>query len=115
MVRHMVGADNVSPEGIVVNPELVRHGVIQGGHVAGLSGPIDPSTHLNLDFPSHRADLCVVATELKVGSPVEWDEDGLRFATVAATAYKHLGPVRVDARRLQWLQTLQERREGEVG
>lgn len=115
MVRHLVSADNVTQEGFVIDPKQIRHGVIRGGRIAALSGEIDPLTHLNLDFPSHKADLCVVAAELVVGSPVEWLEDGLRFAQVPPQSYQHLGPVAVDERRIKWLHALEERRKKKVG
>lgn len=115
LIRHIAAAANVSPDGLVVDPERVRHGVIQAGRLAALGAEIDPLTHLNLDFPHHRVDLCVVAERLEVGSSVAWTTDGLRSAQVKPQAYRRLGPVDLDARRLEWLQAVQERRNRRTG
>jgi hypothetical protein len=76
---------------------------VVGGRIAELAGPIDPLTHLNLDFSEHRLGLCLVAERLEVGAALLADGDGWQVAAAPPGAYAHLGQVDVDARRLAWL------------
>ncbi len=62
-IRHLVSADNVDGDGFVIEPLLVRHGLVVAGRVAELAGAIDPQTHLNLDFPDHGLDDCLIAEQ----------------------------------------------------
>lgn len=101
-VRHLVSADNVDAEGFVIDPLLARHGVVAGGRIAAVSGPVDPPTHLNLDFPAHRLDDCLVAERLEVGAALLWERERFRFARVRREAFARLGPVDVDALRANW-------------
>jgi urease accessory protein UreF len=48
----------------VIDPLLVRHGIVLAGQIADLAGPIDPQTHLNRDFAEHRLEECLVALAL---------------------------------------------------
>jgi hypothetical protein len=109
-IRHLVGSDNVDEQGFVIDPLLARHGLVAGGRVAALAGPIDPLTHLNLDFPDHRLDDCVVAEELEVGARLLWDGEQFRLAAVRTAVYCRLGPIDVDARRAAWQQTMRTQR-----
>jgi hypothetical protein len=72
-VRHLVARDNLTPDGRIVDPTAVRHGALRAGRVHALAGPIDAETHLNLDFPDHRLDPCVVVEALSEGAPVIFD------------------------------------------
>ena len=63
-----------------------------------MSGLIEKATHLNLDFPDHKADLCVIAARLELGSPIKFTEGGVMFAIVPKTSYEHLGFVDYTAR-----------------
>lgn len=101
-IRHLVSADNLDAEGFVVDPLLVRHGLVVGGAIADLAGAIEPLTHLNLDFADHRLDECLVAERLAIAMPLLWDGDRFRVAGVRPAAYARLGPVDVDARRAAW-------------
>ena len=101
-VRHLAAADNVAPDGSLIDPMAVRHGLIVAGRVAGLAGPVDPITHLNDDFAEHGLEQCVVVERLEIGAPACFEEDGLRFAAAAARAYRPLGRVDVNERLLAW-------------
>ncbi|CAA9219826.1 MAG: hypothetical protein AVDCRST_MAG77-420 [uncultured Chloroflexi bacterium] len=117
-VRHLVARDNLSPEGRILDPTAVRHGALRAGRVYALAGPIDAETHLNLDFPDHHLDPCVVVESLTEGAaalatPIpDVDEPASPYllAATAPTAYDHRGPVDVGARRTAWLAALRERR-----
>jgi hypothetical protein len=101
-VRHLVARANVVG-GRIVDAAAVRHGLIVGRRVAGLAGPIDPLTHLNLDFAEHRLDGAVVVAALEVGAEVGLEGDGFEVALPARSAFGRLGPVDVGARRVAWL------------
>jgi hypothetical protein len=102
LVRHLTAAANVAPDGSLVDPRAVRHGLIVGGRVAALAGPVDPLTHLNADFEEHGLDLVVVVEALEVGAPALFTEDGLRIAFAVDEAYRPLGRVDVGARLRAW-------------
>jgi hypothetical protein len=101
-LRHLVAAANVSPDGEIVDPARVRHGLIVGQRVSALAGEVDPATHLNLDFAEHRLEDAVVVEELVVGAAVLVDGDGFAVAWPSRAALSSLGPVDVGARRLAW-------------
>ena len=73
-----------------------------GGRIAALAGPVDPLTHLNLDFADHRLETCLVAQSLEVGAPLLTEADGWRIARTPRAAFAHRGPVDVGARRIAW-------------
>ncbi|MDQ3909245.1 MAG: hypothetical protein M3232_02430, partial [Thermoproteota archaeon] len=75
----------------VVDPTKIRHVTVAGGKIALMSGLIDPASHLNLDFPDHRATICIIAETFEVGAKVKMDSDGLMFATVPRSLYGHYG------------------------
>jgi hypothetical protein len=74
-----------------VDPTKIKHVTVAGGRIALISGLIDPASHLNLDFPDHRATICIIAERLEVGAKVKMDSDGLVFATVPRSLYGHYG------------------------
>jgi hypothetical protein len=101
-IRHLVAADNVDAQGYVIDPLLVRHGIVLAGQIGDLAGSIDPQTHLNRDFAEHRLDECLVAEQLDRGAALLRDGDRFRVALVQPGAYTSLGPVDVDRRRADW-------------
>jgi hypothetical protein len=88
MIRHCVEESNVDIDMNVMDATKIRHVTVAGGRIALISGLIDPASHLNLDFPDHRATICIIA---EVGAKVEMDGDGLIFATVPRSLYGHYG------------------------
>jgi hypothetical protein len=91
MIRHCVEESNVDNDMNVVDPTQVRHVTVAGGRIALLSGLIDPASHLNLDFPDHRATVCIIAEKFEVGAKVKMDSDGLVFANVPRALHGHYG------------------------
>ena len=91
MIRHCVEESNVDSDMNVIDPTKIRHVTIAGGKIALVSGLIDPTSHLNLDFPDHRVTICVIAERFEVGAKVMMDSDGLVFATVPRALYGHYG------------------------
>jgi hypothetical protein len=110
-IRHLVAIDNVDSQGFVLDPLLVRHGIVLGGQIADLAGLIDSRTHLNLDFPDHWLDECLVAERLERGARLLREGDRFRAALVRASAYASLGPVDVDQRRAAWQRVAGRERE----
>jgi len=112
IVRHVVEAANVDPEGYVTDPTLACHGVVQRGRLWELSGPIDPLTHLNTDFPDHTLGDCVVAEGLQPGARMLLDaEQQLVHVPIRPQSLRPLGRVDLGARRLLWLEVHRRRRE----
>jgi hypothetical protein len=101
-VRHLTAADNVAPDGSLIDPLAVRHGLIVGGRVEALAGLVDPHTHLNADFAEHGLEQCAVVERLEPGAPACFEEAGLRMAWAAAAAYRPLGKVDLHARLREW-------------
>lgn len=58
-----------------------------------MSGLIDPASHLNLDFPDHRITTCIVTEKFEIGAKALMQDNGLVFALVDSSEYKHLGYV----------------------
>ena len=101
-IRHIVAIDNVDAQGYVIDPLLVRHGIVLAGQIGDLAGPIDPQTHLNRDFLEHRLEECLVAERLERGAALLRDGDRFRIGLVRSSAYTSLGPVDVNRRRADW-------------
>jgi hypothetical protein len=91
MIRHCVEESNVDGDMSVIDPTKIRHVTIAGGRLALISGLIDQASHLNLDFPDHRATICIIAETFEVGAKVKMDSEGLVFATVSRSLYGHYG------------------------
>ena len=91
MIRHCVEESNVDDDMSVIDPAKIRHVTVAGGRIALISGLIDPASHLNLDFPDHRATICIIAETFEVGAKVKIDSEGLVFATVPRSLYRHYG------------------------
>ena len=110
LVRHLTAAANVDSAGWLIDPGAVRHGVVVGGRVAELAGPVERLTHLNSDFEAHDLDRCVVAERLEIGAGVLRGSDGLVFASAAESAYQPLGRVDLTARGVAWRAAIAARR-----
>jgi hypothetical protein len=91
MIRHCVEESNVDSDMNVVDPTKIRHVTVAGGRIGLISGLVDPASHLNLDFPDHRATICIIAERFEVGAKVKMDSEGLVFATVPRSLYGHYG------------------------
>ena len=105
-IRHIVAIDNVDAQGYVIDPLLVRHGIVLAGQIGDLAGPIDPRTHLNRDFLEHRLEEALVAERLERGAALLRAGDRFRMALVRTSAYTSLGLVDVDRRRADLQRTV---------
>lgn len=76
---------------LIIDPLQIRHVIVKFGKLSLISGLIDPTSHLNLDYPYHLVRQCVVAQKFEVGSKVEISDGGLVFAELIPSNYKHYG------------------------
>jgi hypothetical protein len=88
-----VEESNVDDNMQVIDPSKMRHVTVAGGRIEEMSGLIDQASHLNLDFPDHRATVCIIAEKFQVGARVKMESEGLVFATVPRSSYGHYGYV----------------------
>ena len=87
LVRHCVEASNVDDHFFVVDPLKIRHVTVKAGKIDDMSGFIDPTTHLNLDFSNHKAKLCIISEKLWKGAKLKFSDQGFEFAVVPETDY----------------------------
>ena len=117
MIRHCVEESNVDDDMSVIDPAKIRHVTVAGGRIALISGLIDPASHLNLDFPDHRATICIIAETFEVGAKVKIDSEGLVFATVPRSLYGHYGYLDYTQRLVDMINAIKtnqgERKQGE--
>ena len=76
---------------LIIDPLQIRHVIVKFGKLSSISGLIDPTSHLNLDYPYHLVRQCVIAQKFEVGSKVEISDGGLVFAELNPSNYKHYG------------------------
>ncbi|MEM0029735.1 MAG: hypothetical protein QW572_07440 [Candidatus Nitrosocaldus sp.] len=105
---------NVDESMYVINPSKIRHVVIVAGKIAAMSGYIDPSTHLNLDYPYHRVTTCIIAERFDIGARVKFSSNGLLFAFVDRSAYMHYGSIDTTQRMLDMHDAVKRLREARV-
>jgi len=93
LIRHCVEDTNVNEHFMVVDPLKIRHVVLNGGRIKSMSGSVDPASHLNLDYPDHKITTCVVTEKFEIGAKVRFVSNGLLFARVDNSAFRHYGYV----------------------
>jgi hypothetical protein len=96
----------------VIDPTQMRHVTIAAGKIALISGLVDPASHLNLDFPDHRATVCIIAEGFEVGAKVKMDNDGLVFATVSRSSYGHYGYLDYTRRLVDMIKAIKTKNQG---
>ncbi len=111
MIRHCVEESNVDHDMNVLNPNKIRHVTVAGGKIVLMSGLIDPVSHLNLDFPDHRVTICIIAQTLEIGASVKMDGDGLVFATVPRSFYRHYGYLDYTQRLVDMIKAVKRNQE----
>jgi len=111
MIRHCVEESNVDHDMNVLNPNKIRHVTVAGGKIVLMSGLIDPVSHLNLDFPDHRVTICIIAQTLEIGASVKMDRDGLVFATVPRSFYRHYGYLDYTQRLVDMIKAVKRNQE----
>jgi len=84
---------------------------VKEGKIDDMSSFVDPATHLNLDFPNHKADMCIISEKLEKGAKIRYSDQGFVFAVVPKTAFKHIGFVDYTQRLLDMRESIREMRE----
>ena len=112
LIRHCVDQSNVDENFIVRDPTKIRHAVIVGGKIKSMSGPIDPASHLNLDYPDHKVIACVIVEKFEIGAKAIFGERGLAFANVdARSAFDHYGYVDYTQRLSDMVEAVKQARK----
>lgn len=93
IIRHCVEESNIDENYFVIDPTQIRHVVVSGGRIHSMSGLIDPASHINLDYPIHKVDKCVIAEKFEIGANIKIEDRGLVFALVGPSSYGHYGKV----------------------
>jgi hypothetical protein len=111
LVRHCVEESNVDESLVVIDPTKVRHVVIVAGKIESMSGLIDPSSHLNMDYPDHKVTTCVIAERFEVKANVRYGNDGFVFASVSRSAFEHYGHVDYTQRLFDMIEAVKKNRQ----
>ena len=90
-IRHCVEENNVDENLIIKNAQEIRHIIAEGGRIKQMSGFIDPTSHLNLDYILHRVTKCIIAKKFEIGSELLFNSSGFIFAMVTKSHFEHYG------------------------
>lgn len=90
-IRHCTEKSNVDESLLIVDPTQIKHVIVKSAKLSSISGPIDPKSHLNLDYPYHLVKQCIIAEKFEIGSKVEMYEGGFVFAEMDPSKYHHYG------------------------
>lgn len=110
-IRHCVEESNVDDELTVIDPTKIRHVTIVAGRIDSMSGLVDPASHLNLDYPDHRVNICAITEKFEKGAKVRMDDDGLVVATVSRATYGHYGYVDYTQRLTDMIKAVKQSHE----
>lgn len=90
-IRHCVEENNVDENLIIKNAQEIRHIIAEEGKIKQMSGFIDPTSHLNLDYNLHRVTKCIIAKKFEIGSELLFNSSGFIFAMVTKSHFEHYG------------------------
>lgn len=93
LIRHCVEESNIDENYLVTDPTRIKHVIVSGGKIHSMSGFIDPTSHLNVDYTLHKVTKCVIAEKFEIGAQVKIGDNGLVFALVVPSSYGHYGSV----------------------
>jgi hypothetical protein len=93
LIRHCVEESNIDENYLVTDPTRIKHVIVSGGKIHSMSGFIDPTSHLNVDYALHKVTKCVIAEKFEIGAQVKIEDNGLVFALVGPSSYGHYGSV----------------------
>jgi hypothetical protein len=114
LIRHCVEQSNTDENWIIKDPTKIRHVVIVGGRIKSMSGLIDPSSHLNLDYPDHKVMACIIVEKFEIGAKAIFSERGLAFANVdARAAFNHYGYVDYTQRLSDMIEAVKKMKDEE--
>ena len=93
IIRHCVEESNTDEIMRIIDATKTRHVTVRAGAIESMSGFIDPTSHLNLDFPDHKITTCIIAEKFLVGSKIKISSEGMIVASVRSSSYHHYGRV----------------------
>jgi hypothetical protein len=114
LIRHCVEESNVNENMIVIDPRQIRHVVVMARRIKSLSGLIDPTSHLNLDFPDHKVTTCIIAEKFQIGAAVKLADRGLVFAAIDRSAFNHYGPIDYTKRLSDMIEAVNKVRQSKI-
>jgi hypothetical protein len=79
-----------------------------------MSGFIDPASHLNVDYPLHKATKCIIAEKFEIGAQVKIEDNGLVFAVVSQSSYGNYGKVDYTQRLTDMIDKVKEKDKSNV-
>jgi hypothetical protein len=111
MIRHCVEESNIDENFVVTDPTKIRHVVISAGRIESMSGLIDPTSHLNLDYPDHIVSTCIIAEKFEINAKVKFNVLGLVFARVDRSTLGHYGNVDYTQRLFDMIEAVKNSRK----
>jgi hypothetical protein len=114
IIRHCVEETNVDENYLVVDPTLIKHVIVSAGKIHSMSGFIDPASHLNVDYPLHKATKCIIAEKFEIGALVKIEDNGLVFAVVGQSSYGNYGKVDYTQRLTDMIDKVKEKAKSNV-
>jgi hypothetical protein len=111
LIRHCVEESNIDENLVIIDPTKVRHVVISAGKIESMSGLIDPTSHLNLDYPDHKITTCVIADRFEINAKVKVGDNGLVFARLNRSSLGHYGKVDYTQRLFDMIEAVKKTRE----
>lgn len=96
----------------VIDPSKIRHVVIKAGKIEAMSGLIDASSHLNLDYPEHKVTTCVIAEKFSLNANIKFADERLVFANIDRSSFRHHGRIDYTQRLSDMIEAVKKRKEG---
>jgi hypothetical protein len=112
LIRHCVEESNVDENFRIIDPSKIRHVVIKAGKIEAMSGLIDASSHLNLDYPEHKVTTCVIAEKFCLNANIKFADERLVFANVDRSSFRHHGRIDYTQRLSDMIEAVKKRKEG---
>ncbi len=88
--------------------------IISAGRIESMSGLVDPTSHLNLDYPDHKVSTCIIAEKFEINAKVKFNDRGLVFARVDKSTLGHYGRVDYTQRLFDMIEAVKNRRVGKM-
>jgi hypothetical protein len=111
LIRHCVEESNIDENFVIIDPTKVRHVTISAGRIESMSGLIDPTSHLNLDYSAHGVTTCVIAERFEINAKVKLGSNGLVFARLDRSSLRHYGKIDYTQRLFDMVEAVKKTHE----